>query len=59
MNLYRNYYKVKLITNIFDEVKKFLEAKHFSSYEIDMENQIKTNPLISFYEYENCYFVFH
>ena len=49
MNLYRNYYKVKLITNIFNEVKKFLEAKHFSSYEIDMENQIKTNPLISFY----------
>ena len=59
MNLYRNYYKVKLITNIFNEVKNFLEAKHFSSYEIDMENQIKTNPLISFYEYENCYFVFH
>ena len=58
-NLFQNYKKLELITNNFGEVANCLKEKRFYSYDIKMSNQIYSNPLISFYEYENCYFVFH
>ena len=56
---YKNDKKVELITNSILEVKNYLRKKKFNSFEIKMDNQIYCNPLISFYEYEKCYFIFH
>ena len=56
---FQNEKKVELITNSFLEVKNYLRTKKFDSFEIKMNNQLYCNPLISFYEYEKCYFVFH
>ena len=59
ISLYNNVNKLKLISNNLQEVIDFLKNYKFSSYDIDMKNQIDCNPLISFYEYKKCYFVFH
>ena len=59
LSLYNNINKLKLISNNLQEIINFLKTYKFSSYDIDMKNQIDCSPLISFYEYERCYFVFH
>ena len=57
--MYKNNRKIEIITDNFYEIKKYLKRQKFNPFEIKMSNQISSNPLISFYEYENCYFVFH
>ena len=58
---FKNFKKLELIENDFDVVQKFLKTKRFNPSDIKMElsKEINYNPLISLYEYENCYFVFH
>ena len=58
---FKNFKKLELIENDFDEVKQYLKTKRFTPSDIKMElnKEINYNPLISLYEYKNCYFVFH
>ena len=58
-SLYGNYTKIKLIENDLNKLISYLKEIKFKSHDIDMKNQIHCNPLISFYEYEKCYFIFH
>ena len=62
INNYTNllsYPKIKLVTNSFKDIISFLKKRHYPEKELDMSNQIPTTPLITFYEYENCYFAIH
>ena len=53
--------KIKLVTTSFNDVILYLKnkKKSYSDEELDMSNQIPTTPLITFYEYERCYFAIH
>ena len=58
-----NIYKyIKSFGPIYDqETKKFNKSDHFffSPEDIEMENQLEQCPVISAYEYDNCYFLVH
>ena len=51
--------KIKLVTTSFNDVILYLKNKSYSDKELDMSNQIPVTPLITFYEYEKCYFAIH
>ena len=48
--------KIKLVTNSFYNIVSYLKRKSYTNKELDMSNQIPSTPLITFYEYKNCYF---
>lgn len=58
-NYLRKYNKIKLVTNSFETIMRYLKSKSYTSKELDMSNQIPTTPLITFFEYKNCYFAIH
>lgn len=55
----KSYDKIKIVTNSFYVIARYLKSKSYTSKELDMSNQIPTTPLITFYEYKNCYFAIH
>ena len=51
--------KIELITNSFGKIISYLKNQLYPDEELDMSSQIPTTPLITFYEYKNCYFAIH
>jgi hypothetical protein len=58
-NIFKKYNKINLVTNSFHNIIQYLKRKSYTSKELDMDNQIPSTPLITFYEYKNCYFAIH
>ena len=58
-NQLKSYPKINLVTNSFATIIYHLKNKSYTNKELDMDNQIPFTPLITFYEYKNCYFAIH
>ena len=59
-NLYRNINRVNLISSSICDINKFLELKSKKeNYEKNIKYFINYNPLFSFYEYKNYYYIYH
>ena len=59
--IYKSEGKVDLITNSIIDVNKYLENKSINEpdYDKSIKKLISHNPLISYYEYKNYYYIFH
>ena len=57
--LKKKYNKIKLITNKFDKIRKFLKSKKFSEDDLNMDNHLSITPLITYYDYKSCLFPIH
>ena len=55
----KKYYKLKLISANYSQVENYLANKKFDNSEIDMDKQITFTPIITYFEYEKCYFSIH
>ena len=55
----KSFDKIKLISNSFVDIVNYLRTKTYTNRELDMNNQLPVTPLITFCEYENCYFAIH
>ena len=51
--------KINLICDNYNELKSYLSKKRFSDDEINIKNQINFTLLISSYEYEKSFFIYH
>ena len=57
--LKNKYNKIKLITNKFGKIRKFLKSKKFSEDDLNMDNHLSVTPLITYYDYKRCLFPIH
>ena len=57
--LKKKYDKIKLITDNFSKVRKFLKEKKFSEEDLTMDNHLSVTPLITYYDYKKCLFPIH
>ena len=59
--LYNSKGKVKLITNDISKINNYLDnlSELYHDYDKNIKKLISRNPLISYYEYKNYYYIFH
>ncbi len=55
----KKYHKLKLISSSYIQVENYLANIKFDNSEIDMDKQITFTPIITYFEYEKCYFSIH
>ena len=58
-NLKNTYNKIKVVTNEFDKVVKFLKTKHFPKYDLNMDNHLLLTPLLTYFDYKKALFPVH
>ena len=60
-SLFASNKKVELVSDDINEINKRLEKKsmHLQDYDENKKNLIDHTPVISFYEYENYYYIYH
>ena len=54
--LKKSYNKIKVVTNEFDKIVKFLKTKHFPKNDLDMDNHLLLTPLLTYYDYKKALF---
>ena len=52
--LKKSYNKIKVVTDEFDKVVKFLKTKHFPKNDLDMDNHLLLTPLLTYYDYKKA-----
>ena len=57
--LNKKYNKIKLITNKFNIIRKYLKSKKFSKEDLSMDNHLFMTPVITNNEYKKILFLIH
>ena len=57
--LNNKYNKIKIITNEFSKIRKYLQSKKFSKEDLNMDNHLPMTPLITYYDYKKAIFPIH
>ena len=55
----KKFYKLKLISSNYSQVENYLSKNKFDDSEISDDKQLTFTPIITYFEYEKCYFAIH
>ena len=53
------YNKIRLVTNEFSKIRKYLKSKKFSKEDLNMDNHLSMTPLITYFDYKKALYPIH